>query len=808
MYLPLRARLVTALFCLAALPVSVAGQGTSVLDQALELESRGQLPQALQTLRVARPAPDSAEAKHAAALATFLRADAQIKEGDTEQARKILDKLLPALDPLRDTYVTYEAYARLVKLERGDRGKVEQEALSDLQEADQLNAAGEYGEALFLYGRVAKVQNLPPHLTRWAWKGEDRAKAAKARAETQGFLGKTFDSGLEGLSTILVWCAYFGLAVGLVSAGHRYYSRPRDGIGLQVEDWTAEPDRREARNRNLTSEIWRGICQSEHQSRAADIDVFDDLDGVGFSSLHVEIPPFADVAAVLPEGSPVQLGPFSFNPRQVFAYLQSVFHQPSKILLRGSLSVEGDETVLFVERTEIEGGTLDRWEVREKTRSLAIQQMVTRIAFELAKEKVTPDWKSFQELRQGMGLLRAEVSPESRGQVLAAAAHHLRRSLRHDPSNWLARFYLANVELKLGRNDMAAQHFGILETLRTRHPEGNFAGFVGRCPDFVHLLRYNRLAALSKANDEGTVWRAIEGLEGLTAAVPEGDRLQILARSAFSTALCGLMDRQRRTDWTEDRKSRQSPKGQARLLEKIREVVHWIDALKTESRDYSLARAVIYSSYGRALYLTGADQQAAQAALQEAIAFEPELIDAQIHLAQIFLEKGGDALQLAEERLAEALEISPSNQKVHYLLGKLYSDRRRGQYEKAKEHFGKADRFAQSHARLAEILSEQDRNPLAAIEAMRRAISMNPQPDYRFSKLIGYVLRLSSKGEATADLLREAHRWAERLAQKAQQDSLRQKGEEMKKRVQRALDLLTRKPAAKPAEEKPAGGSD
>lgn len=801
MYPPLRARLVTALLCLAALPLPVTGQVTSVLDQALDLESRGQLTQALRTLRAAKPAPDSAEAKHAAALATILRADAQIKEGNTEQARKILDKLLPALDPLRDTYVTYEAYAKLVRLERDDLGKVEREALSDLQEADQLAAGGEYGEALFLYSRVAKIQNLPPHLMRWAWKGEDRTKAAKTQAETPGFFSKTWDAGVEGLSTILVWCAYFGLAVGLVIAGHRHFSRPQEGIGLQVEDWTAEPDRREARNRNLTSEIWRGICQSEHQSRAADIDLFDDLDGVGFSSLRVEIPPFAEVAAVIPEGPPVQLGPFSFSPRQVFAYLQGAFHRPSKVLLRGSLSVEGNETVLFVERIEIEGETLDRWEVREKTRALAVQQMVTRIAFELARERVTPDWRSFQELRQGMGLLRAEGTPESRSQILAEAAHHLKRSLRQDPANWLARFYLASVELKLGRNEMAAQHFGILETLPDRHPEGNFSRFIGQCPSFMHLLRYNRLAALSKAANEGTVWRAIEGLEKLVAAVPQGDRLQILARSAFATALCGLMDRQRRLDWTEDKESRQSRRGQARLLERIGEITSWIDTLKLETRDYSLARAVIYCAYGRALYLTGSDEQVAQAALQEAIAFEPELVDAHIHLAQMFLERRGDALQLAEERLEEASRISPSNQKVHYLLGRLYSDRRRGQYEKAKEHFAKADRFARSHALLADILCEQNRDLSAAIEAMRRSISMSPEPDYRYPKLIGYVLRLNSKEAATMDLLREARQWAGHLAQKGRDERLRQKGEEMKDRVQRAMERLAQKTAAK----EPAG---
>lgn len=807
MSLPLRASLVIVLFCLAALPALGRGQEISVLDQALDLESKGQLAEALQVLRAAKPAPDSAEAKHAAALVAILRADAQIRQEKNEQARKTLEKLLPALDPLRDIYITHKAYTLLVTVESEDRSKVEQDAVSDLQEADQLAADGEYGEALFLYSRVSAIENLSPHLVRWARRGEEKTKAAQALATTPGFFGKTVTSGVEGLSTILVWIAYFGFAVGLVKVGHNYYSRQtRDGIGLQVEDWSAEPATQEIKSRSLTSELWLEICRGGNpsQHRSADLDVFEEPDGanlIELGSLRVEVPPLMEVAAVLPEGSPVQLGPFSLSPRQVFASLQSLFHRPSSTLLRGALSVQDEEVVLCVEKL-VGGETVERWEVREKTRALAVQQMALRIVFDLAQERVTRDWDSFRELNQGMDLLRTGVKEESQSQALASAARHFQRSLRLDPANWLARFYLATVERRLGRNEMAAQHFNLLKELPARRPDGNFAHFLARQPQFAPVLEYNRLVALSKANNEKTVWEAIEGLKALIAGLPQkdsqGDRLQLLARSALAAALSHLMDRQGRKGSAQGTDRREPSKGQSRLLDNIREIVAWIDGREEDSREDTLACAVIYTAYGRALYLVKRDEEAIQR-LRGAIAFEPELLDAHVHLAEIFVNAGGDALQLAEERLQEALRISPSNQRVHFLLGRLYFGRKGKDYEKAKEHFNKAERFARSHELLAEIYSEQDWNFPEAINAMRRSLSMNPEPDYRFQKLIGYILRLDRRGEASEEQLLEARRRAEQLAQKGKEETLRQKGVELKGRVQRALDRLAQKSAPRPA---------
>lgn len=419
-----------------------------------------------------------------------------------------------------------------------------------------------------------------------------------------------------------------------------------------------------------------------------------------------------------------------------------------------------------------------------------VHKMATRLAFELAQTKLTSDWRSFEAFRDAMGQLVQAEQQGDRERSLEAACQDLQRALRYDPSNWIARFHLATTQRKLGHNESAVKHFEFLERMAVYGNDGlgSMAGFVKAHPEFLFTIRYCKAVALSKIPTWEPHHEALKILDALIDQVAspaagleaaQKIRLEMLARSARAAALTFKLESARYGTRQPTNQERQQ-QFQIQVLQQIDAERQWIQALPFSQLDwkaYSLAYAVVHNAYGRACYLLGRD---GTEALREALTMSPDFAEAYITLAETYMRSRRNNLgwsQQAEELLRQALAINPSNQKTHYLLGKLYADPAVGNYEKAKEHLGKAELFPWSYFLLAGILARTEGRIEEALRITRRSISLAPYPDHRFTAFVRYALRVLAKQDRpSAKLLAEAESVAARLEKNGETAGLRRMG--------------------------------
>jgi tetratricopeptide (TPR) repeat protein len=751
----------------------------------LAREERGEFAASLRQLRSSEELL-KAHREHEAALVALLHAfdsvQTSLASGQHDQARSVLEALLPRLDPVRDTYLMHAAHARLVQLR--DLGRRMAEA--DVARADQLAKDGKDAEAIAIYSDVAQSEasEIPAALKRRARQAMARAEAAKAEAEAVGFWGKTWKSASEGIFTLAGWSVFLLIGTLLVWAAQarRRKRKPREETLIVLEDLTAQAPERETMSQGLIRELLlRFGSLGKGEDLAADIDTLADIDGSSQANLRMEAEPVADVPSVIQDGAAVQIGPFSLTPRQLVALVRAYFRRPWKTRLSGSLVRQGEQVLLLIERsTEDQGATLvDRWEARadgDDARAVVVQRMATRLAFELAKIRLTSDWRSFEAYRDAMAHLARAEGEETREPLLEAACRDLQRSLRHDPANWIARFQLGVTQRKLGQNESAAKHFQFLEWMASDGAQGAgpLAAYLEKKPEFLFTLRYNKAVALSKVPNWEAHKKAVQLLNELVdgAATPDnesGIRLEMLARSARAAALTFELEDPPAGDGSAKGQERMR-RFQGQVFDRIDQERAWIKALpvataRLDWKAYSLSFAVTHNAYGRACYLLG--RKGGEEALREALTMSPDFAESYITLAELSMRrrKPQDWSKQVEDLLKRALEINPSNQRAHYLLGKLYADPAVADYPKAKEHLVKAELVPWSYAILARILDEEG-DVAEAVRKMRRSIALSPKPDHRFELFVRYALRvLADQKPPNRDLLQEAKDVASKLTE-------------------------------------------
>lgn len=800
-----------ALCCLIlASPARSLAAEPDPFDAVLALEGEGKLDVALRRLRASEELR-AAHKEHEAALAGLLRSldsvRARLASRQTTQAQTALQALLPKLDPLRDAHLLHAAHRKLAELEAAARATVE----ADLDQADALARRGEQGEAIAIYTDIAesKQPEVPPELKRRARRGKARSEQAKTEAEALGFWGKTWHSMTGGVETLAGWSVYLVAGALVVWGAGRWRRRrsARDETLIVLEDLTVQASERDVMSQGLIREVllrFRSLGNGE--DRVADIDSLDDLDGSALASLRVEAEPLTDIESVIQDGTPVQVGPFAVTPRQLVALVRAYFRRPWRAELVGSLIQQGEQTVLLIERRRIgqgaEAPSTDRWEARASGangRAAVVHKMAARLAFELAKTKLTSDWRSFESFREAMGHLVRSEEAGDREKNLEAACRDLQRALRHDPSNWIARFHLATTQRKLGHNESAVKHFEFLERMAVDGTNGlgPMVGFLATHPELLYTIRYSKAVALSKIPDWGPhreALRILDALVDLVTVLPAGGlmepqriRLEMLARSARAAALTFELESARR-GMDSARAQQRQQQFQAQVLLRIDVERRWIKDLPLSQLDwkaYSLSYAVVHNAYGRACYLLGRD---GTEALREALTMSPDFAEAYITLAESYMRARRHNLgwsKQAEELLKQALTVNPSNQKTHYLLGKLYADPAVANYGKAKEHLGKAELFPWSYFQLAQILEKQDGKIEEALRQVRRSISLAPYPDERFAAFVRYALRvLASQDKPNADLLAEAESVASRLVKNGETAGNRRTGGRLLEEIQ------------------------
>ena len=806
------------LLCFAALS-GPAPAAPDPFASVLAQEEQGRFHAALSELRASDELL-KAHREHEAALVAFLRTrdsvQASLGKGQLDQARAAVEALLPRLDPVRDAHLLHAAHARLAGLR--DQGR--QMAKEDLERADQLAQDGKYDEAIAIYSDVAESQapEIPAALKRSARQAKARAEAGKAEAEAVGFWGRTWKSASEGVFTLAGWSVFL-LAGGLLvwaAQARRSKRKPREETLIVLDDLTAGAAEREILSQGLMRELLLRLgSMRESEDLAADIDTLADIDGSAQANLRMESEPVADIPSVIQDGTAVQIGPFSLTPRQLVELVRAYFRRPWKSRLAGSLVHRGEQTLLFIERSTEDGGSMlvDRWEAQadgDDARSVVVRRMAARLAFETAQTRLTEDWRSFEAYREAMAhLAQAERQEESREVFLEEACRDLQRSLRHDPANWIARFHLGATQRKLGQNESAAKHFEFLEWMAADGAQGAgpMADYLAKHPELRFTLRYNKAVALSKVPNWKAHHEAVRLLGELvdgatTPADASGIRLEMLARSARAAALTFELESPPDGERSAKEQER-TQRFQSQVFERIDAERTWIKALpvataRLDWKAYSLSFAVIHNAYGRACYLLG--RKGGEDALREALMMSPDFAESYITLAELSMRrrKPLDWSRQAEDLLKRALAINPANQKAHYRLGELYADPVFADAQSAKEHLAKAELVPWSYAILARILAEEG-DVEEAVRKMRRSIHLSPRPDHRFELFVRYALRvLARQKPPDPELLKEAKGVASKLAAA---------GKEIGERLHEEIRGVERKARAATAETESGAGA-
>jgi tetratricopeptide (TPR) repeat protein len=802
-----------------------------LLQSAQKKEEEGHLADAYKLIQHAeKTGPELKE--HAKSLAMVIHAlkstEIYLAKDRKEyaRARTALSELLPKLDPVRDAPLVDIVHKKLREAEEAGRKVADDDANAVLDKANTLLKAEKFDDAIAAYADVAgkKPGEVSEDIIQKGIKGKHQAEAEKAKAGIPSFWWDIWTTLRTGIVTISGWIFYFvvlGTVLCLVVRIPRLWS-PNDGVEVSVEDLTATTADRAVQSQHLTEELTGRIKNPEDGGDGIEIDRYEDIDRGDLGSLRVRVDDLSKLDSLIQDTSPVRFGPVSFSARDLFVFLRTYLRRPYRTSLRGTLSKEKDKSTLVVERSVL-GGNAElaaRWEetaTGPTARAEVIRAMVRRIAFEYSNFRITSNWRSYEAYSQGMDVLLTRErtanstppeaaagadtavapaagaavapatatptphEPSDRKALLDKACESFQRSLVFDQGNWMARFNLATVWRKLGHNDESEAQFRLLELIInirvSTEKTGPLIAFLENNEEFPSVVCYNRAVALSKMFGPDPHFKAKRILQDLiesyeSAKSKNGIRVYWLSRSALSALHVILMEEdETREHWDE-------------FFEAIKNDQSWVEELCTNAivdwQTYTMVRAVILNAYGRAQFLKGSYPVASRI-LSEVISTMPDFVDAYVNYADACLatkqENMVNRVERAQEILQKAIKLSPSHERAHYLLAKVYDSTQH--YDYALKELDKAGPRPRHDALRAEILLKQDK-PDEALKALQKSISLFSKPDYRFVRYIKLLTRNSADGSPPSEEhLRMAMDAAVSLHKNGVKRSYREDGEKL-----------------------------
>ncbi len=266
-------------------------------------EKEGKLAEALDRLQSSKSL-SAAYKEHEIALEALLRTfdsvNSFIEHERYDQAQSSIEKLLPQLDPVRDTYLLYAAQRKLSEIQKLAWQAARADATKALQQANRLFARGDYDEAIVLYNEVAesKSSDISAASRRDARQGKARAEAARTKDAATGFWSKTWQASAAGIQRIAEWTIYL-VALILALWGVRRWRkrlRPRDATNLVIEDLTVASTERPAMSQNLVRELLLRIrALGGDDDGTTDVDRIADLDGSPLGNLRVTAEPLTEI---------------------------------------------------------------------------------------------------------------------------------------------------------------------------------------------------------------------------------------------------------------------------------------------------------------------------------------------------------------------------------------------------------------------------------------------------------------------------------------------------------------------------------
>jgi tetratricopeptide (TPR) repeat protein len=260
----------------------------------------------------------------------------------------------------------------------------------------------------------------------------------------------------------------------------------------------------------------------------------------------------------------------------------------------------------------------------------------------------------------------------------------------------------------------------------------------------------------------------------------------------------------------------------AGVLKRIEDEFQKITELGLKSSDgsrraYTFACAVAKNAFGLALSYQS-QFKAAETKLREAITLTPDFVDAYLNLAEILMKAKSrldlNWIQEAQAQLDQALLLSPSSQRAHYLLGRLQANPAIGEFTAAKENFSKAELIPWSYYFRAQIIKNQDHDLKQAIQVLGKSIARFPRVDYRYEAYVRWTITFLEANTATAGsdqslaeysriLLDNALSAARKLQKHGIDEKLRTQGEDLVNK----LNVLQKGLHPNEANQKEGGGT-
>lgn len=692
------------------------------------------------------------------------------QSGDYADALAVLKRHLEELDKKQDPLLVLACQNEMQKIEDILYHDIRKDAEEKVKQGENSLKSGKYDEAILFFEHVIKNEN-PGISKELKYRAElKKQEADLAKKIPASFFSEIWNTLKKEIRTILVLLFYFALIMVLISIilwlrGRFWF---RTGIDIEFEDHTVAENERKEKDLQLSLDFVN-LVRKIVVSRSGEMESYKlmNLGSVYFPNVTSSTEMIAFFATQI-DSTPVKLGPFSITPKQLFTYIFLLFKPRYESTLYGVLSKEDNRLVLRVETKSrrVSVGKKSRrkslaqvnfeaveiktdFPVRDSVLLGAASQFLVSIAKGVI---ITEDWRSLKNFLEAEELLsQACADSVEYEKSLPAAQKKLTTSLRYDPSNWMARYKIAIVLGKMGKDREACEQFEYIEKMLKSKPlweSLHFKELLKSRPDFLWIAWYNQAICRSrrkgKLSEKGREYleelkRDAEEIlnNGRNADLKANSKLKyspvykqviinseqakkilILTRGALAAARCNLLE-----DLAERIDNQPFLPGNSILEDEMKKVFEeivndeqWLyeyvkKIAKGEWQVYPQAHAAAQNAVGRANFLMK-NYEDAKKFLEWAIGYQmpANFSYPYINLAEVYI-KCKDKLDsswgtLAGNLLKNVLDGSPDNKKANYLMGVLLAQPEVKRYDEALTFLDKTDKNAHCLYQEAEILIE------------------------------------------------------------------------------------------------------
>jgi Tfp pilus assembly protein PilF len=411
---------------LAALP-DVCKAPTPIFSEAQHLEAEGHFPEAYQHLQPCESALSSAERQHFANLRALVVTE-RLSAGEHvqfagEQA-KSLRQAIAKLDPIQDATLLPYAYRLLDNLDTTARGfpatgfaQMGWHAWMSLSKRDWLDFP-----ALLVLALLVGLLILAP----WSMLRSPR-----------------YEISFQDLT---------GVA-----------AQPNDRGDKHIETDSHQKLLDRILTQDLQQAFWIPRFDSSDQSMDdLHIETINNQDGASFGSLlpQTTLMPWANLVQGRDR---VEVMSLKVSLRPIWLLLSWLFRRRTRKLV-GYLHSHDQQIALTAQLLTQRYKTipLRSWNIVAATpaeRSSLIRDLAAQILVDLELSKVTNNWRSYRCFVEGHDLIA-----QGGGSLTSCkkATTHFHQALKHDPQNWMARFYLAIALRRRGENELTVDHLDLL----------------------------------------------------------------------------------------------------------------------------------------------------------------------------------------------------------------------------------------------------------------------------------------------------------------------------------------------------------